>query len=67
MAALGPADLPAVFECLCGALSQNPGVQKQAEAALHALEQRQGFCACLAVRQGRTGCGRQAGSGRDGG
>jgi hypothetical protein len=50
MAALGPADLQLVFECLKGALSQNSAIQKQAEAALHTLEARPGFCSCLAVR-----------------
>lgn len=49
MTALGPGDLTLVFECLRGALSQQPGVQKQAEAALQALEARPGFCSCLAV------------------
>jgi hypothetical protein len=49
-APLGPGDLPAVFECLKGSLSQNGAVQKQAEAALHALQTRAGFCSCLAVR-----------------
>lgn len=47
--ALGPGDLPAVFQCLKGALSQNTAIQKEAEAALHALETRPGFCSCLVV------------------
>jgi hypothetical protein len=56
MGALGPADLQLVFECLNGALSQNSAIQKQAEAALHSLEARPGFCSCLAV------CGRRQSS-----
>lgn len=49
MAALGPGDLPAVFDCLRSALSHDPATQKQAEAALRELETRPGFCSCLAV------------------
>ncbi|KAL4857594.1 Importin-11 [Chlorella vulgaris] len=48
MAALGPSDLPAVFDCLRSALSHDPSTQKQAEATLHDLEARSGFCSCLA-------------------
>ncbi len=50
MAALGPQDLPAVFDCLRSALSHDPATQKAAEAALRDLEARPGFCSCLAVR-----------------
>lgn len=50
MAALGPQDLPAVFDCLRSALSHDPATQKAAEAALRGLEARPGFCSCLAVR-----------------
>jgi hypothetical protein len=49
MAALGPSDLPAVFDCLRSALSHDSTTQKQAEATLHDLEARSGFCSCLAV------------------
>jgi hypothetical protein len=48
MVPLGPGDLPAVFDCLRSALSHDPATQKQAEAALHELETRPGFCSCLA-------------------
>jgi hypothetical protein len=53
MAALGPSDLPAVFECLRSALSHDPTTQKQAETTLRELESRPGFCSCLAVRDRR--------------
>lgn len=52
MAALGPGDLPAVFECLRLALSHDSATQKQAEATLRGLEPRPGFCSCLAVSGG---------------
>ena len=51
-APLGPGDLQAVFDCLKGSLDQNPAIQRDAEAALHALETRPGFCSCLAVSGG---------------
>lgn len=50
IASLGPGDLQTVFECLRGALNQQPVIQKQAEASLSDLSLRSGFCSCLAVR-----------------
>ena len=46
--ALGPADIPRLFECLQGALQ--PATQKQCEAVLLGLEQRPGYISCLLVR-----------------
>ena len=47
--ALGPGDVPTLYECLRGALSVS-NVQKAAEETLTSLGDRQGFCSCLAVR-----------------
>lgn len=47
---LGPADIKALYECLRGALSPDPNLQKGAEETLKALGDRPGFSSCLAVR-----------------
>ena len=47
---LGPADIATLYDCLRGALSPDPNLQKGAEETLKALGDRQGFCSCLAVR-----------------
>eukprot|EP00200_Dunaliella_tertiolecta_P006752 CAMPEP_0202339348 /NCGR_PEP_ID=MMETSP1126-20121109/1250_1 /ASSEMBLY_ACC=CAM_ASM_000457 /TAXON_ID=3047 /ORGANISM="Dunaliella tertiolecta, Strain CCMP1320" /LENGTH=1084 /DNA_ID=CAMNT_0048929889 /DNA_START=100 /DNA_END=3354 /DNA_ORIENTATION=- len=46
--ALTPADINAVLQCLTTALSPAQGANKHAEAVLASLEQRPGFCSCLA-------------------
>ncbi|KAL6745489.1 armadillo-type protein, partial [Haematococcus lacustris] len=45
---LSGGDVPGVLQCLQGALSSSPEVQKQAETVLVSLERRPGFCSCLA-------------------
>lgn len=47
---LGPGDIANLYQCLQGALSPDVNVQKAAEETLKSLEDRQGFCSCLAVR-----------------
>ena len=47
---LGPGDITSLYECLRGALSPDPNLQKDAEETLKALGDRPGFCSCLAVR-----------------
>ena len=46
---LGPEDSVELFDCLKQSLSQDPLVQKSAEAALEQYERRPNFCACLTV------------------
>ncbi|KAK9830439.1 hypothetical protein WJX72_011753 [[Myrmecia] bisecta] len=48
MAQLGPGDIGNLFECLKGALSSNTTTRQDAERALQSLEDRAGFCSCLA-------------------
>ena len=47
--ALSEADVPQLLQLLQSALSQDAAIQKQTEALLASLEQRQGYCSCLAV------------------
>ena len=49
-APLSAADVPQLLALLQSALSHDASVQKQTEALLASLEQRQGYCSCLAVR-----------------
>lgn len=55
-APLTPNDIAHILGALQGALNQNTDVQKQAEAYLASLEQRPGFCSCLAVSAGKCIC-----------
>lgn len=61
MAPSGPplslADVPFVLQCLRAALATTGEGQKQAEAHLQSLEDRPGFCSCLAVRSSPAGGG----------
>jgi hypothetical protein len=52
---LGEGDLPGVIDLLKHSLSHHPDVQKQAERGLASLEQRPGFCSCMAVRAALVG------------
>jgi len=47
---LGPEDIPQLYGCLKSAISPDLNLRQHAEATIHSLEDRQGFCSCLAVR-----------------